>query len=294
MAFQKFKEYLSDKGTLQQKPTISVDGDTGPVGKKSSKPGKAVVKGKNWHNVEAAQVNDGADGTKPEPYSAPGTDPGQETADGKAGRANPLGQKGDRNLIYNPKTTDQRLKMKKMHDTTPEDTKTEEFLNKTRGLSPEQYAEYILSKNNANSIKQVIETVDTIKNNEVLIETLVREIKRKGGLHYLVEAILDQPETYGEIAAKLANESKGKNVARQLAKAINEITAEPASDDIPEKPASKKMPPKDDSINSRGQPVPPEMNSRKKQYVMMQPEHNLIEALANYKSIRTAMKNLVS
>lgn len=313
MAFTKFQEYLNGKGDMQKKPIVSADADTGPEPKKGDKPPKAVTKGKNWKNFEAAQVEDGDDGTKPVAYSAPGTDPGQLTADGKAGKADPLGEKGSKDLIYKPDTADQTLKMKKLHPTTPEDTKTEAFLNTTRNMSPEQYAEYILKQTNAKGIKHILEIVEIINKDELLIEALVRELKRKGDFAPLISAILTQPETYVEIAARLANETHGKDIARQLAKAINEITAEPATDDIvPEKPASKSMPRSDDTINSRGEPVVPEMSARKakrvkdipteadnilqskKQYVMMHPEHNLIEALANYKAIRTTMKKLVN
>jgi hypothetical protein len=312
MSFQRFKEYLTDKGDLQKKPIVTPDADTGPSGKNTPRPPKAVTKGKNWKNFEASQVEDGGNGTKPAPYMGVGTDPGLETADGKAGKADPLGLKGDKSLIYNPKTMDQALKMKKLHDTTPEDTKTEQFLNATKNLSPESYAEYILKKTNGKGVKQILETVELINKNELLIETFVREVKRKGDFPPLISAILSQPETYAEIAARLANESHGKDIARQLAKAVNEITAGPAADDIvPEKPASKSKPRNDDSINARGQSVVPDENVRKaktvkdipteagnilqskKQYVMMRPEHNLIEALANYKSIRATMKNIV-
>lgn len=311
MAFQRFKEYLNDKGDVQKKPDVDGRADTGPSGKAAPKPPKAQTKGKNWKNFqvkdEAAQVDDGGDGTKPVAYSAPGTDPGQQTADGDKGKADPLSQKGDKSLIYNPKTGDQSLKMKKLHDTTPEDNKTEAFLNKTRGLSAQGYAEYVLKQSSPKGIKQIIETVELISKNELLVEALVRELKRKGDFATLIETVLSQPETYNEIAASLASPSRGKDIARQLAKAVNEITAEPAADDIvPETPASKKMPPNRDSINARGEPVQPEHNARKAKTVkgvpaednnimqsMMRPEHTLIEALANYKSIRTAMKKLV-
>jgi len=306
MTFQRFKEYLNDKGDIQKKPVVKADADTGPSGKSAPKPPKAQTKGKNWKNFqvkgEAAQVDDGGDGTKPAAYSAPGTDPGQQTADGDKGKADPLSQKGDKSLVYNPKTGDQSLKMKKLQD-----TKTETFLNKTRGLSAQGYAEYVLKQSSPNGIKQIIETVELISKNELLVEALVRELKRKGDFATLIETVLSQPETYNEIAASLASPSRGKDIARQLAKAVNEITAEPASDDIvPETPASKKMPPNKDSINSRGEPVQPEHNARRAKTVkgvpaedgnimqsMMRPEHTLIEALANYKSIRMAMKKLV-
>ncbi len=330
MSFQKFKEYLDDKGDLQKKPIVSDDGDTGPSAKSALKPPKAVTKGKNWKNFEASQVEDGGDGTKPTPYSAPGTDPGLLVADGgkngRPGKSNPdpLSQKGDKNLIYNPKTDDMRLKMKKLEPTTPEDTKTEQFLNQTKGMSSDKYAEFVLKNSNSTSVKQIIETVDAIKDNGLLLDSLVRELKRKGGFEKLLEAVLDQPETYNEIACRLANESKGKETARQLARAINEIAAEatdgPATDDmVREKPASRNMPQNDSEINARGQAVPPSQNVRtpptnfrtpktvngtqlpanttdiqmSQKQPMMRPEHHLIEALAHYKSIKNVMKKLV-
>ncbi len=280
-----------DKGGVElskKKPIISADGDTGPSGTKSPKPPKAVTKGKGWKNFEAAQVSDGGNGTEPAPYSAPGTDPGLENADGKEGRANPLGDKGEKDLIYNPKTADQRLKI------NVGKTKTESFLDETKGLNSEKYIEFVLRKTNGKAVQQIIETVNLVKENEGLIEALVREMKRQGAFDKLVETILDQPETYKEFAINLADENKGKEISRNLAKAINEITAPPEGDNDEElTPPSKKMPRNDDSIGPRGQPVKPEMNARKKQYVMMRPEHHLIEALANYKALRATMKRVI-
>lgn len=270
MAFQKFREYLIGQNKMD-KVTISGDADTGPDGKKSPKPPTSVTKGKHWKNFqrsEAAQVEDGGDGTKPVDYSAPGMDPGQLRAnDEKGGKSpakglytDPLGKKGPSDLIYNPKVWDGRLKMKKLNDTTPEDNKTEQFLAATKGLSTEQVAEYILGQKNAKAVKQILETVEIINNNQLLIETFVREVKRKGCLQQLAESVLDQPEAYQTIAQKLTD---GVN-ARRLQKAVNETTDEPATNDmIKEKPASRNMPGRDDSVNTRGNPVEPAMNVRK-------------------------------
>ena len=192
MSFTKFQEYLNSKNDLQKKATVDGRADTGPSGTAAPKPPKAQTKGKNWKNFEveeASQVEDGGNGAKNVPYSAPGTDPGlQHAADEKGEKSpvkglysDPLGQKGPKDLIYKPKTMDQALKMKKLHDTTPEPTPTEAFINKTKGLTTDSYAEYILKQTSAKGVKQVIETVEIINKNEILLETLVREIKRKGG-----------------------------------------------------------------------------------------------------------------
>ncbi len=321
MAFTKFKEYLNDKGDVQKKADVDGRADTGPSGKDSPKPPKAQTKGKNWKNFqvkdEAAQVEDGGNGTKPAPYSAPGTDPGLQHAADEKGEKSPvkglysdtLAGKGSKDLIYKPKTADQALKMKKLHDTTPEDNKTEQFLSQTSGLSTGDYADFILKRNDAKSIKHVLELAEILNQNSGLLETFLRELKRKGSFDKLVEAVLDHPETYATLAHNLADQSsRGKAIARQVAKAVSEITAEPAADDIvPEKPASRNMPANDDIINARGQAVTPDMNARRAKSVKgvptetdnimqsrkLRPEHQLIEALANYKSIKSTMKKLV-
>lgn len=328
MSFQKFKEYLNDKGKMDK---VKVDplADTGPSGAKYMP--KAQTKGHKWHNVtpaqettarlEALQIDDTPDndGAKPaplspKPYSAPGTDPGQLTADGgkngKPGKNNPdqLVKKGDEELVYKPKVQDQRLKASVKTFEEPPMKTTEEFLNKTRGLNAGQYAEYILKQTKANGVKQIIETVKAISKNDDLIEALVREIKRNGDFPKLAESILNQPELYNELAIGLSHETKGKEIARQMAKAINEITApiseetapSASEDDESKRKTSDKMPP--DEIAGKGKPtksvegtpVPGSNIMRsKKQYAMMRPEHHLIEALANYRAIRATMKNIV-
>jgi len=323
MTFHKFKEYLNDKGKMDK---VKVDplADTGPDGAKFMP--KAQTKGHKWHNVtpstetaakiEALQIDDtpNNDGAKPaplspKPYSAPGTDPGQLTADGgkngKPGKNNPepLAKKGDQELVYKPKAQNQRLKASVKTFEEPPMKTTEEFLNKTRSLNAGQYAEYVLKQTKAEGVKQIIETVKTISKNNDLIEALVREIKRNGDFPKLVESILNQPELYNELAIGLAHETKGKEIARQMAKAINEITAPSASeDDESKRTTSDKMPPNEIAGKERptiaksvgGTPVGDNniMRSRK-QYVMMRPEHHLIEALANYRAIRATMKNIV-
>jgi hypothetical protein len=321
-----FSEYLSDKGKMDK---VKVDplADTGPDGKKFMP--KAQTKGHKWHNVtatEALQIDDtpNGDGAKPtpispKPYSAPGTDPGQLTADGgkngKPGKNNPdqLVKKGDQEFVYNPKVQDQRLKASVKTFEEPPMKTTEEFLNKTRSLNAGQYAEYVLKQTNAEGVKQIIETVKAISKNNDLIEALVREIKRNGDFPKLVESILNQPELYNELAIGLAHEIKGKEIARQMAKAINEITAPSASkkedyddeddeEDESKRTTSEKMPPNETA--GKGSPTIAKsvsgaevadnnIRQSRKQYVMMRPEHHLIEALANYRAIRATMKNIV-
>jgi hypothetical protein len=310
MEFLKFSEYLDKNDKLQEKPIVTDKADTGPKPSAKDRPEKAVTSGKNWKNnrrTEAAQVKDNGDGAENVPYSAPGTDPGlQVVSDSEKTKlsssySDGLVKKGDEKLVYNPKTDNQQIKI-----AVPKLTKTETFIDETKGLNSDQYIDYILNQTNGKTTKQIMETVNLIKDNANLIETLVREAKRQGALAKLVESVLNQPETYDEIAINLANVEKGKDISRNLARAINEITAPPEDED--EKPASKKMPPNKDSIDTRGRPVRPEENVRHARTVkddihvddknimaskMMRPEHHLIEALASYRTIRASMNKLL-
>lgn len=275
MTFKKFSEYLNQKGKMQDKPIIDPLADTSPVPPK--KPEKNVTKGKTWR-TEAAELKDGVNGTEPEPYSNPTTDPGQQKYE------KGLVDKGNQDLVYKPKAIDQPLK------TDIKKTKTEQFIEKTKDMAPNEYAEFILNSNNGPDFKKIMEVTKIIANNEPLMESLVREIKRKEGFNKLIEVILAQPETYTEIAIALANESKGKEISSQLAQAINEITAPPESEDDDEvKPRKTK--------SIKGQPI--EMGkdnvlASKKQYAMMKPEHHLIEALMKYNNIKDSIKNFLS
>lgn len=254
MAFTKFQEYL-DKNKKIEKPIVDPLADTAP--EPTPKPPKAATKGKNWHLVgksgaaaaiEGAQIDDTKDGADPQPYSAPGTDPGLETADGGPNKE-PLGDKGDSGLIYNPKTMTQKLDVrtnKSVEKTTKEpippkvvkpSNKTESFLNKTRDLNPEQFAEFILKKHTGSEVNKVMEITTLVIKNKNLIETLVREIKRKGGFEELMSAVLNHSEAYVEIAKALKNES----TLNKLNKILKETTAPPEIDDLDE-PKKKVMP----------------------------------------------------
>ncbi len=271
--FQKFSEYIDSKDKLQTKPIISIDADTGPEPKKGDKPAKSAKGGKGW-KVEGAQVKD----DEAKPYKGSGTDPGQPTYE------KGLTYKGDEKLVYKPKVEDQKLKI-------PYGNKTENFINQTKELSSTQYAEFILSKKDGQATKKVLELAEVIGKNEELIETLVREIKRKGNFDKLMESILNQPETYTEFAISLASVDNSKNIARQLAKAINEITAPPEAEE------DEEMPPKEKTRKAKkvkDTPVSDDNIMMSQGSGMIKPEHSLIEALASYKNIKSTMLKLIS
>jgi len=256
MSFKNFSEYLNQKGKLQTEPIVDGKADTAPTA--PPRPPKAVNKGKNWKDykaTESAQLEDGGNGTEPAkytspgtqmppPYKGPGTDPGQPKYE------KGLVYQGDQELVYNPKTDDQHLK------TNLNKTKTESFIETTREMTPKQYADFVLKNKNATSVSKIAEVVDAIKDNKDLVETLVRELKRKGAFANLMSTVLDQPEAYTELAMVLANENTGKEVSRRIAKAVNDVTPETTLDEST---------------------------------TILRPEHHLIEALGSYNSIKTSM-----
>jgi hypothetical protein len=245
MSFKNFTEYLDQKGNLQSKAITDPLGDTAP--KAPPRPPKPVTKGKGWKDykaTEAAEVQDGEEGA---PYKGSGTDPGQQKYE------KGLVYQGDKKLVYEPNTADQTLKA------GLNGTKTEQFIEKTKNMKADEYANFILKGHDSSALKKILETVEILSKNANLSETFIREIKRKGGFSTLMESVLRQPETYKEFAAALANATNGPEVGRQLAKAIAEITPESVTEE------SKKM---------------------------LRPEHNLINALAANKNIRNSLQEV--
>lgn len=206
MAFQKFSEYLNAKDKMQEKPIVSLTADTGPS--PTPKPPKAATKGKHW-KVEGAQVT-GDGNNEPKPYTAPGKDPGQPTYE------KGLLYKGDQSLVYKPKTEDQRLKT---------DVKKESLV---------PYIKNVLGNNGALAINKIVETVELIGDNQNLFETLVREIKKSGNFEKFMAAVLDQPESYKEVAKLLTT---SKTVANIVARAVQETVAPPEYKEDEEEPA---------------------------------------------------------
>lgn len=243
MSFTNFTEYLNQKGKMQEKPIVDPMADTSPTA--PPRPPKAVTKGKGWKDYKAHEAA-GVKDEEPAPYKGPGTDPGQPKYE------KGLVYQGDQELIYKPKTDDQTLK------TDWGKTKTEAFIEKTRSMKPDEYASFVLQSQEPNALKKILEAVEAISKKPNLAENLVREIKRKGNYDALMNAVLDQPETYKEFAIALANENKGKEISRQIAKSVNEIAAE------------------SDSENK------------------LRPEHNLVEALAAHKASHNSMVSVLN
>ena len=230
--FRRFSEYLSNNGKLD-KVKIDPSGDTAPEGDKT--PQAAQTKGKGWE----AQVKST---DKPKPYMP------DEKPVGMNYSLRPKGEKdgksfadaGDKKLIYEPETPRDFGNGGKKVNSWPKTTK--EFLDLTQGMTLSEFATFV-SDGNKIGISEVpsidgctLSSDPTIAAqyagalataNEGVMVTLIREMKRLGGLPKLVQEILKHSESYNEIAAMI-----GKNaiVSQRLEHAIKEVVDAPASD----------------------------------------------------------------
>ena len=210
-----FREYLDAKSKMIDKPpTETVPDYDGPDPKAPE------------YSIIPDQLS--ADGGKPstkkgpeqKPYRAAGSDPGQKK--GESGFAD-LGAK---ELVYNPGTG----------------TKTEQFLDATKGMNLKEFTEFMSQECGCNIQSESLPTVTAYaagkfqphppeairyvtalaNKNERLMESLVHELKREGALGKLVKALMDHPETYGEMTQLLSGSTEGLSRARSLARAMNE------------------------------------------------------------------------
>ena len=263
--FKKFDEYLNSKGTLSEKPKVTPDGDNidvpaskikakedptkkkskarpqikeylGPTGKlvekpkvadvadydgpNDTKPPKAVTSGKGWEAPHAEPAD-----KEVSPYRSPiGSKPGANSEKG-------FGELGDQDLIYKPDTAKAKLPK----------TKTEQFMDKTKGMSLGEFTHYVLEQQPhddenlptvtayqtgairpypAETIRYVVALTEK---SDRIMQNLIHEVRRSGQLKNLLTAIMDYPETYQELAGLLEGKD-GMKRAQFLARAIRQMT----------------------------------------------------------------------
>ncbi len=218
--FKTWKEYLNTQGKTQDKPIIDPLADTSP--KPSKAPDKPVSKGKGW-DAHAALSE------KPKDYAGPGTDKGQQMQPKGEKNGKGLDKEGDSKLIYEPKTTGSSKEV----SSWPK-SKTENFLQQTRGMTLAEFASYITSQNKVDGtdpVQAVRAAVSLANANDNVLAALVREFKRSGGMNRLVAEMFQHQETFAELASLMVNEGQIGTTYRRLSRAVSEITAPPATGD---------------------------------------------------------------
>lgn len=243
MAYKSFVEYLDGKSKLVNTGKVQDVADyNGPI---PTKPGK-----------EKKHKDAGGEGQKGEPKPYAGgvnaKDPNKgKLKDGFAG-------KGDTNLEYNPgKKANKAGKASnssgvpggKVVPSTWNKTKTQEWLDKTKGLSLAEFTKHLQKKTSKNinldecacqgttALEVVKQTVNLAKANESVMLSLIQELKRSKAFGKFMAEALQHDYTYSILAKFMESDEK---YARRLVRAMNEMVGPPAhhedGDEDPSKP----------------------------------------------------------
>lgn len=174
---------------------------------------------------------------EPKPYSAPGKSAGNKAAESG------FGDTGDKNLIYNPDTKkipkQDNIEGQKTKNYPPnKKTKTEQFLDATKGMSIHEFTNHMITKRREGfdeylpkisenqHPQEIIRYVSALANkNDSIMEDLVHALKRNGCFKKLIESLMDIPESLNMIIELLSNED-GARRCRQLVRCMEDSYTE--------------------------------------------------------------------
>lgn len=228
------KEYINQQGTTIEKPIVEPIADYHGIDSKT--PPKAVTKGKSWNAMGASNA-----GEIP-PYRAPSS--GSKQNKSETG----FGDIGDKRLVYTPAT--------KLGNSPyipggsnpatgwEKQTKTEQFVNKTKNMSFSEFANHMLNECGFNleeeeddlpmvtsyasgkfhpappeAIKYVVVLSDK---NERILESLIHHMKERGMLNKVLEALMDHKETFDGLNDLLETDNDGPQRCRCLARSMDD------------------------------------------------------------------------
>lgn len=233
MAYKSFLEYLDGKSKLHNTGKVQDVADyDGPI---PTKPGK-----------EKKHKDAGGEGQKgdPKPYAG-----GTNAADPNKGKLKDgFAGKGEKSLEYNPGKKGKNKAGKasnssgvpggKVVASTWNKTKTQEWLDRTRGLSLAEFTKHLQKKTTANinldecacqnPLEVVKQTVALAKANESVMLSLIQELKRNKAFGKFMGEALQHDYTYAVIAKFMESDEK---YARRLVRAMNEMVGPPAHGD---------------------------------------------------------------
>lgn len=260
---KKFLEYLDAKGKLKEKPHVAVMADkleVEPTAKNKKVKGKHDQVKEYFDDkgkiVEKPATEIVPDYKGPNPYAPPKSTgmsqpkPYRNGANQSAEPSEPgLGDKGDKKLVYEPDISKGTSNDVPGGKTVK--TQTEQFLNATKGMNPQEFIEYMRSKVNPAVNEQVRNIISLTESDVNTVDKLVSELKRAGKLSNLVNSILTHKEAYGAIADGI---KENASAVRNLWTAINEIVGPPVGmddvdmgDEDEEDPMNPKKKPEDGS-----------------------------------------------
>lgn len=203
--------------------------------------------------VKVVADYDGPDPKKPTKGEGQGELNSYKSANGNAAAKKPesggFADMGDKSLKYTPDTEggDSKLTVlgKELKGEWPKLPKTEQFMRKTKNMSAQQFAEFMVKECSyktsedlpmVNAEKagpfhphpsEAIRYVAALSSkDERVIEQLVNELKRNQVLGEVFKAALEYPESYRELSALFENE-EGEKRAKSFARALKEAVGPP-------------------------------------------------------------------
>jgi hypothetical protein len=203
------KEYVNDQGKLVEKPEVAAVADyKGPDPK--------APEGKNSAPYKAAN-----DKTKSPTFDV---------------EKNGLGELGNNDLKYEPKTDYKQEIVKSSW------SKTENFINKTKGMTLSEFTKYMLDECGCGSVAdeelpyvtaytsgkfqphppEAIKYVVVLANkNNNILDNVVQEMKSSGLLGKVLKALLDHPESYEELTSLFGDPDMGPSRCKLFAKSMD-------------------------------------------------------------------------
>ena len=143
---------------------------------------------------------------------------------------------GDKNLRYEPNTEYKQEVVKSSW------AKTENFLNKTKGMSLSEFTKYMLDECGCGAVQddelpyvtayttgkfqphppEAVKYVVVLANkNNNILDNMVREMKASGMLGKLMKTLLENPEAYDELTSLFGDSQEGPSRCKLFAKSMN-------------------------------------------------------------------------
>jgi len=213
--FPSFTEYMTANGKVVQDdvPIETVPDYKGPQKAKPEAPGA--------YPYEAFSKEKKKSVGTPGAYKAPGHAWSLEQTLKPKGEKDEKGfaKEGSKDLLYNP---DVKSKPKEAK------TKMEQFLAATSDMSTSEYTQFMAERTARGGVE--FEAIRYIASNPIMLNTLVREVKRSDCLEMLVESLLAVPDSYEAIIETLSkpeNSSYRNKMVRTFDEQLSEMIGPP-------------------------------------------------------------------
>jgi hypothetical protein len=227
--FKKFQEYMNARGKIAQPKEKEVADYDGPNPKSPPASKTPTVLDKGMAPPKAKH--------EPKPYRAVGKPAGSKEAESG------LADTGDKNLVYDPDTKNipkqDNIEGQKRKNYPPnKKTKTEQFLDTTKGMSIHEFTNHMITKRKEglNDLpvisdnqhpEEIVRYVAVLADkNESILEDLIHSLKRNRCFKKLVESLMEIPEALNMMTELLSDDSEGPRRCRQLVRCMEDSYTE--------------------------------------------------------------------